>query len=368
MRCARIAANVRADRQLLYRDKLCGHQKPAIRNPRYFVSASRLRLLSRRVNVHLMYTQLSSCSITGGCRCKRANHASHVYSLRVDRIAGCPLSPYSRSAVRYCSPSQAFSYNPAQNGRRALSPDVYILIWREPANYLQAEFTHADSSCSQHSPDIWHPFLPTSKLKNKPAVQSQISAKKKRANFETPTSAHTRMTGRNSECLRAYFPIHGIRALYSLIEYPYPSNFQEGDCENLAYGARNSGVITSRPFARSQWKLTLGKCSGSDAKFQTSQNVQGGSGIKARFIKLCDRVSKISSSQNPSIKDPKLEENYLSLVSNSQGAQTNIIRRVDVCLTIAFGALRRNSYFTKITEYGLATRSLRCLPCLKYLG
>ncbi|KAH9451267.1 hypothetical protein Pst134EA_017859 [Puccinia striiformis f. sp. tritici] len=114
------------------------------------------------------------------------------------------------------------------------------------------------------------------------------------------------MTGRNSECLRAYFPIHGIRALYSLIEYPYPSNFQEGDCENLAYGARNSGVITSRPFARSQWKLTL-------AKFQTSQNVQGGSGIKARFIKLCDRVSKISSSQNPSIKDPKLEENYLSV-------------------------------------------------------
>ncbi|KAI9625964.1 hypothetical protein KEM48_010664 [Puccinia striiformis f. sp. tritici PST-130] len=145
------------------------------------------------------------------------------------------------------------------------------------------------------------------------------------------------MTGRNSECLRAYFPIHGIRALYSLIEYPYPSNFQEGDCENLAYGARNSGVITSRPFARSQWKLTLGKCSGSDAKFQTSQNVQGGSGIKARCtITPSHHVVAQPSSQ---------------LVSNSQGAQTNIIRRVDVCLTIAFGALRRNSYFTKITDY-----------------
>ena len=66
------------------------------------------------------------------------------------------------------------------------------------------------------------------------------------------------MKAQNSEFLRVYFPIHGVRALRSRIESPPP--VEEGDCGNLAYGAKNPGVITSRIFARSQWGLTLGRC------------------------------------------------------------------------------------------------------------
>ncbi|EFP80879.1 hypothetical protein PGT21_002208 [Puccinia graminis f. sp. tritici] len=108
------------------------------------------------------------------------------------------------------------------------------------------------------------------------------------------------MKVQNSEGIRAYFPIHGIHALCSRIEYP--PIVQEGDCEKLAYGAKHPGVILSRFFARSQWKLTL-------AKLQRNPN---DSGIRARLTKLRERVSKLSNFQNH-VKDRNLDANYLSV-------------------------------------------------------
>ncbi|OAV89262.1 hypothetical protein PTTG_28764 [Puccinia triticina 1-1 BBBD Race 1] len=122
---------------------------------------------------------------------------------------------------------------------------------------------------------------------------------------QPPTSSGIRIKAQNSECLRAYFPIHGIHALFTRIEYQ-PTD-PEDDCEKLAYGAKHPGVILSRLFAQSQWKLTL-------AKFQSSENNRVGDGIRARFIKLCDRVHKLSNSQNHSIgKDGKQDVNCLSV-------------------------------------------------------
>jgi len=120
----------------------------------------------------------------------------------------------------------------------------------------------------------------------------------------SPTSTATQIKAQKPECLRAYFPIHGVHALCSRIECP-PATEEDDECENLAYGARNPGVITCRVFARSQWKLTL-------AKFQNSQNPQMSSGIKATFIRFCDRLSKFSNSKNlPKEREPR--ENCLSI-------------------------------------------------------
>ncbi|KNZ52662.1 hypothetical protein VP01_348g9 [Puccinia sorghi] len=127
----------------------------------------------------------------------------------------------------------------------------------------------------------------------------------------SPVSTATQIKTQKPECLRVYFPIHGVHALCSRIECP-PATEEEDECENLAYGAKNP-VATRQFYLIAHWRPTASCIQHvSHTKFQNSQNPQMSSGIKATLIRFCDRLSKFSNSQNLP-KERGARENCLSI-------------------------------------------------------